>query len=486
MWAWGNNSRGQLGDDTTVNSASPVQVQGLPSGSKAIAVAAGNGHSVALLESGTVWGWGSNDGGQLGDGTQTDRLTPVQVSGLPDVTAISSNSGSNLALAIDGSVWGWGLNYEGQLGLPVSPFQLNAVEVSDLPPIVQVSLGGQHGVARDVNGAVWAWGTNDVGQVGQPSGAAPLPPGIVSGPTDVVEVSAGADHNLAVTFDGVLWAWGGNARGQLGDGTAVGSATPVRAGQISNVTAISAGSHYSLALAGPERTTSQDVLAGGAVSTDPQGLGATIGDPIQVTLASPNAGTVTIVEQDATGSVSGYSLLGKEMVITAPDGTPADPLVLVFEVDASIVPMGQGASDLVLIRNGTPVSNCAGAGATPEPCVESRESLLTGNVRLTVRTPRASLWSVALRLPSRKDAVLVGFDALVVEQGISDQVAEPLRVTLSTAATLAENDRGQAALNTIGAYQNKVAAALRSRKIGAAQAQALNGYASTATGILGL
>ena len=418
-----------------------------------------------------------------------------------------------------------------------------------------------------------------VGQAGEAPGTTVVAPHVIAGVAGAVQISAGTDHNLAVTSGGELWAWGGNAMGQLGDGTRVDSAAPVRVGQVAER---HRGLGWGPVSASRWRVRSgrrpQAVAAGGAVSTDPQGLGATVGDPIQVTVASPNSGTVTIVDQEATGSVSGYALLGKEMVITAPDGTSADPLVFVFEVDVSLVPTGQGASDLVLIRNGAPVPDCTGAGATPDPCLEPRETLLTGNIRLTVRTSQASIWNVAVstappdaepqveigddvalvagdewtltgqvvdpdpgdawtatadygdgvaELPvdgsggftlqhvfadpgtftvtvtvadlagasatdsltvevqSRKDAVLAGF-ALVAEQGVGARVAEPLRVTLSTAATLAERGRTRLARAAIAAYRVQVGAALLTRKITRGQAQALNGYASTSTGILGL
>jgi alpha-tubulin suppressor-like RCC1 family protein len=439
VWAWGSNIAGQLGDGTTADSATPIPVLGLPSSSGAVAVAAGYGHSAALLDDGTVWAWGGNQSGQLGrdfgllpDGTRVGSAAPVQVLGLPVITDLSSNSGSNLARDVDGNVWGWGDNRWGQLGLPESQFQPSALLVDGLSMIEDVSLGGQHGLARDVNGDVWAWGANGVGQAGEAPGLDLVAPHMMVGVAGATQVSAGGDHNLAVTSGGELWAWGGNAWGQLGDGTTVARSIPLRVGQVSGVSAISAGGAFSLSLAGPERTTTQIVTAGGAVTTDPQGLGASVGDPIQVAVASPNSGTVTIVEQEATGSMAGYALLGKEMVITAPDGTPADPLVFVFEVDASIVPLGQDASSLVLLRNGVAVPDCA-AGATdasPDPCIALRETLLTGNLRLTVRTSQASVWNVAVSMtpPNTEPQVELGDDVSLVagnDWALTGQVVDP-------------------------------------------------------------
>jgi Regulator of chromosome condensation (RCC1) repeat/Carboxypeptidase regulatory-like domain len=113
VWAWGSNSNGQLGNGTTTDSSTPVQVSGL---SGVTAVAAGSAHAIALKGDGTVWAWGSNSNGQLGNGTTTDSSTPVQVSGLSGVTAVAAGSAYTIALKGDGTVWAWGSNSNGQLG----------------------------------------------------------------------------------------------------------------------------------------------------------------------------------------------------------------------------------------------------------------------------------------------------------------------------------------------------------------------------------
>src|SRR5579875_2311898 len=114
VWGWGSNVDGQLGDGpglaTTISF--PVQVIGIT----AAAVAAGYGHSLAVDSDGTVWAWGDNSVGELGDGTTTDRNTPVQVSGLDNVIGIAAGASHNLAVKSDGTVWAWGSNDMGQLG----------------------------------------------------------------------------------------------------------------------------------------------------------------------------------------------------------------------------------------------------------------------------------------------------------------------------------------------------------------------------------
>src|SRR5262249_55864601 len=118
VWAWGDNFYGQLGNGTTTPSSTPVQVSGL---SGAVAIASGASHTLAVKDNGTVMAWGNNDSGQLGDGTTTRSSLPVQVSGLNNVTKVAAGDSHTLAVLNDGvnnigTVWAWGFNGLGQLG----------------------------------------------------------------------------------------------------------------------------------------------------------------------------------------------------------------------------------------------------------------------------------------------------------------------------------------------------------------------------------
>lgn len=130
VWAWGDNFWGQLGDGTTTERLTPVQVDGL---TDVVAVAAGAEHTIALRRDGTVWAWGGNYSGELGDGTTTDRSTPGQARGMADVVAIAAGSQHTVALRRDGTVWAWGDNYDGQLGDGTTTDRLTAVQVQGLP-----------------------------------------------------------------------------------------------------------------------------------------------------------------------------------------------------------------------------------------------------------------------------------------------------------------------------------------------------------------
>ena len=141
---------------------------------------------------------------------------------------------------------------------------------------------------------------------------------------------------------------------------------------------------------------------GGTVTTDPAATGATPALPVQAAIVSPNEGIVTIVITSLiVPPPAGYELVGKEIDITAPPATVADPLRFIFEIDASVIPAGEDQNTLAVFRNGQVVNNCLGATnpVPDDPCVTERSLLASGNVELTVLTSHASLWTVGKRLP---------------------------------------------------------------------------------------
>ena len=163
VWAWGYNEHGELGDGTTTTRLSPVPVAGL---SNVVAVAGGQFHSLALKRDGTVWAWGSNGNGQLGDGTLTQRLTPVRVVGLTDVVAIAAGQRHSYALKSDGTVWAWGYNASGQLGDATTTPRSTPMRVGTLPAIGAIGTGDSHGLAIGDDLSAWTWGNNFWGQIG--------------------------------------------------------------------------------------------------------------------------------------------------------------------------------------------------------------------------------------------------------------------------------------------------------------------------------
>jgi alpha-tubulin suppressor-like RCC1 family protein len=248
LWAWGRNDNGQLGDGTTTVRSFPEVVGGISN----VWVAAGDEtHTIAADANGTVWTWGYNGQGQLGNGTYTNYCSPLAISGVSKVVRVAVGEYHTMAVKSDGTVWTWGQNNYGTLGIgSSSPDYTNwPVQAVGLTQIIGVTAGAWHSVALRANGTVWTWGNNGSGQLGYVTCVDhQSAPEQVGGITDVVAIAAGYDHTVALRADGTVWAWGDNDDGQLGDGTGLRSSVPVQAVGLSNVVAIAAGQFHTLAV----------------------------------------------------------------------------------------------------------------------------------------------------------------------------------------------------------------------------------------------
>jgi alpha-tubulin suppressor-like RCC1 family protein len=225
---WGQNSNGQLGDGSTTQRYSPVDVSGLTSG--VAAIESGYYHACALLNSGAVKCWGNNGSGQIGDGTNANRYTPVDVSGLSSgVIAISAGFYHTCALLSTGAVKCWGLNTYGELGDGTTTTSSTPVNVSTLSSGVSaISAGGYQTCALLTTGGVKCWGFNSSGQLGDGTITNSSTPVNVSGLTSgVTTISAGYIHSCAVLSTGVIKCWGANSSGQLGDASTTQRTSPV-------------------------------------------------------------------------------------------------------------------------------------------------------------------------------------------------------------------------------------------------------------------
>jgi alpha-tubulin suppressor-like RCC1 family protein len=229
VYAWGAGLEGQLGDGSTALRTAPTPVT-FPAGTVVTQVSAGGDHSMALTSTGELYAWGDNSHGQLGDGTTTGSDTPVAVpapTGLT-FTDISAGTSHSLAVGSDGSVWAWGLGASGQLG-DGSFGDADAPTEVAMPAgagVTMVAAGGAHSLALTGGGQVYGWGSDVFGQLATPlvqlepqDSDVPVQPSGVPRSSAYVSVGAGEDSSYALTSDGEPWVWGGDYYGQLGDGS---------------------------------------------------------------------------------------------------------------------------------------------------------------------------------------------------------------------------------------------------------------------------
>ncbi len=299
----------------TINSVEDAPVIGLyPT------IDAGDRHSIALNADGTVWTWGNNNHGQLGDGTIITRSTPVKVKNLSDVIDVSAGESFSVALKNDGSVWAWGWNSFGMIGNDTTddtllPAQvLGESGVGYLTNVVSIACGNHFVLAVKDDGSTWSWGCNGSGKLGDNSFTNRYTPVRVVGSggvgylSNIIDVAAGDSHSLALDADGNVWAWGSNLYGQLGDGSYGGvEPTPVQGINLSHVKAIAAGNLHSVAL-----------KTNGSVWTWGDGTDGQLGDngwsyryrPYHITSLSPvesiAAGGDTTVVLKANGTAWGF------------------------------------------------------------------------------------------------------------------------------------------------------------------------------------
>ena len=315
VYTWGLNQYGQLGNNTTTNSRSPiaVQVAGTPLAGKTIVqIAAGADHSLALDSDGALYAWGSNAYGQLGNGTTTNSSVPVavKIAGTPlagkTIVQIAAGANHNMVLTSDGAVYTWGWNYHGQLGnnTKTNSNTIVAVQTISTPiagkKIVKIAAGQGHSLALTDDGMVYAWGRNDTGQLGNNATTdAMLPVAVTVTGTPmsnktIVEIASGARHSLAIDSSGKVYAWGHNGSGQLGNNSTVNALTPV-AGQApadKNIIQVS-GSGWSGA-------SSLALASNGAVYSWGRNFDGQLGDGTNNDSSVPVITTINLVDTPST------------------------------------------------------------------------------------------------------------------------------------------------------------------------------------------
>ena len=229
IWSWGDNSYGQLGDNTATKKSSPVQV--ITGDINWMCISANQNQTAAIKTNGRLWAWGDNSYGQLGDNTQVNRSSPVQTAALGinwKIVSVGRNHMS--AIKTDGTLWSWGDNSYGQLGTNNTTSRSSPVQIAGAGTAWKlIAAGSYHSLAIKTDGTLWAWGGNGLGELGDDSGSARSSPiQTTAGGTDWKRVAAGSYHSMGIKTDGTLWVWGYNLFGALGDGTTDSKYSPVQ------------------------------------------------------------------------------------------------------------------------------------------------------------------------------------------------------------------------------------------------------------------
>ena len=475
VWAWGGNNKGALGDGSQVSRPTPSKVQGLSDvvsvaaqydrsaalkadgtvwtwggrgqvefagdGSTSYpydleptmltgltgiqAIALGRYHTLALKSNGTVWTWGNNASGQLGNGTKIDNMVPSVVPGLTDVVAVAAGGdwiveagrwggGYSVALKKDGSVWAWGDNGFGQLGDGTyNNFSTSPVKVQVIGRVIAIAAGYSHTLALDSDGKLWAWGFNDRGQLGLGAGAKGYVwtvPELVG--TGFIELAAGLDHGIALKRDGTLWSWGENVSGQLGDGTLAERVAPVMvvnetgAGLLDLIpeerNSAAPGSIPPLFLVTTGGVSDKSASVATTTKFNPADTGKA--GSVFVTAVVP-AGSLGTTPPGASAAKHIFAAKPRQLAATSTCQAPVNPLTLVQltpsgwqpVVNGQLIPYASGVlSDQLAaqtILNNADITNLKGAQFCVGYGTSAQDMVNNGNIRTVATIPGAATTS---------------------------------------------------------------------------------------------
>lgn len=230
---------------------SPIQITDATNWSKISTKTTGNTSqtTVAVKKDGTLWSWGMNLFGELGDGTVIAKQSPVQIGTGTSWSDVSNGSNFTMAIKTDGTLWTWGQNLSGELGINLTANRSSPVQVGLLSGWSKISAGTSYSMAIRTDGTLWSWGTNSGGQLGIGTTVNRSSPVQIGTDTNWSVVSAGKlFHTLAVKTDGTLWAWGLNSSGQLGTNNTIARSSPVQVGTDTNWRFVNNNGNTSIAI----------------------------------------------------------------------------------------------------------------------------------------------------------------------------------------------------------------------------------------------
>ncbi|BFU46180.1 Ig-like domain-containing protein [Krasilnikovia sp. MM14-A1004] len=336
LWCWGYNASGQLGDATTVNRSTPGRI-----GASAdwATVSTGEQHACAIRTEGTLWCWGDNTYGQLGIGSTAAATSPTQVGTETTWAGVSAGRNHTCAVRTDHTLWCWGKGYLGtgvQAAQQVTPIQVGAAT-----PWASVSAGDAFTCATAVAGTLWCWGDNTYHQLGDSTNAVRSTPAQVNPATTWAGVDAGSGHTCATRTDGTLWCWGDNSFGQLGDGTTTTQSMP---GRITGTTwaSVAAGRNLTCAVGTDTTLWCWGDNAHGALGTATGAMRVVDIDPPVLDIVSPTSDqivdrmlTVQPAVSDPTGITSVTLSVAGAVVATA----TADPWTLTWDAGVRSGPL---------------------------------------------------------------------------------------------------------------------------------------------------
>lgn len=229
LFVWGENTNGRLGDNSVTHRSSPIQT--IAAGNNWTSISSGARFALGIKSDGTLWTWGFNTNGELGTNTTTHRSSPGQTSsGGTTWKSCAAGYASSYAIKTDSTLWTWGLNDVGQLGDNTTTSKsVPAQEIFAATTWSQCSAGFKHASAIKTDGTLWCWGLNDQGQLGDDSIINKISPmQTKAAGTNWSQTACGLNFTMAIKTDGTLWGWGLNSSGQLGDNSIIKKSSPVQ------------------------------------------------------------------------------------------------------------------------------------------------------------------------------------------------------------------------------------------------------------------